>query len=345
MSRGRWQEDIDALLEGGLGEATIVGLLHVVVPGEAHDTWPSVELLLYLAEHDELAPVLRAEEADQRLVEALDQAFTAVAPRLGVRLLGPTWKRAEVARRRLDAEERKYLLVSERIEEMEQARAQRTATAYFRTMPAPIFTEAFEARFPELSATAMETIREGRDLKPLTENEALIAALREVDEGAVDEMVSGLRELAERDDFEQIMQFGVMSGGDDEVLVAGAMAVWLGRTEFVARFLHRVALGEAVAPYMAVMAGILSPQVTLHTLGQVLVDAALANPEEPGNQMTSQRAAALVSARCVLPMVGSPLKNMDEGDFPEDIQAISELVQRAWDAWHEALKRAEQSSE
>lgn len=341
MTRGRWQEDIDALLEGGLNDPTVVGLLHVILPGEAHDTWPSLELLLYVTEHEVLRPVLEAEEADLRLVEALDKAFTAVSPRLGVRLLGPTWKRSEAARRRLDAEERKYELIAQRVEERDRDEGQRIATAYFRTMPAPIFKEAFTARFPELAEQALETIREGSDLIPLTENQALIAALREVEEGAVEVMVEGLRELAARDDFEQLMQFGSLSKDDDEVLVSGAIAVWLGRSEFVSRLLQRVAMGEATAPYLAVMAGILSPHVTLNTLGQILVDAALANPEEPGNQMTPERAAALVSARCVLPLVGSPLKSMDDGEFPDDIQKLTGLVERSWQAWHEVLAHAE----
>jgi hypothetical protein len=339
MTRGRWQEDIDKLLEGGLNEATVLGLLHLLVPGEKYDTWPSVELVLYVAEHEVLAPVLRAEEADEKLVEALDRAFTAVSPRLGVRLLGPTWKRAEAARRRLDAEERKFELVAARVADMEPADAQRATTAYYRTMPAPIFADAFKARFPELSRVAAETIVSGSDLEPLGEDRALIEALREVGDGAADTMAAGLQRLADRPDFEQLMQFGLRSNDDDQVLVAAAMATWLDRTEFVAPLLHRVALGEATAPYLAVMAGILSPHVTLHTLGQILVDAALANPEEPGGAMTPHRAAALVSARCVLPLVGSPLASMDEGDFPDDIRAITDLVERAWAAWHEVLER------
>ncbi len=340
MSRIGWQEDVEKLFEGGLSEATIVGLLHLLVPGTVHDTWPSLELVLYVAEHEVLAPQLRKEAVDIRLVEALDKAFTAVSPRLGIRLLGPTWKRAEVARIRLDSEKRKYNLIAERVAEMEPADAQRTATAYFRTGPAPIFEEAFATRFPELSANARETIMDGSDLEPLVENRALIEALREVGDDAVGVMVEGLTKLANRPDFEQLMAFGSRSDDDEKVLVAAAIATWLGRTEYVAPFLHRVAMGEAIAPFVAVMAGILSPHVTLHTLGQILVDAALANPEEPGQQMTPERAAALVSARCVLPLVGSPLKSMDDGDFPEDIRVITDLVERSWAAWKAALAQA-----
>lgn len=332
----------EALESGELTEAAQKTLVRVLTPDAHEQTWPDVEVVLHVAEH----PVVRKKMGEERLPELLEtalvEAFSAVLPLLGVRAFGPLHNFAETARRRLDAERRKYEMVAERLEDLEDEEAVRLLRNYISTSPAPLFVARFRQQRPKLLEEAERQSTQGVDVDVLVADDLVTNALRDPETADADALADALAELAGHPDVTPLTLRRALAGGTaDHKLVAAAVAAHEGWADFAPPLLAQVLSGSADAAQIAVMAARLAPLMTRQVLSQFLAEAAWQNPEEPEAEITAERTHAILSARCVLPKIGSPLDAVGPDDLPEnlddDLRPVPDLVDASWELWERLI--------
>ena len=113
---------------------------------------------------------------------------------------------------------------------------------------------------------------------------------------------------------------------------------WTGSPTSRRWLLSRRPPGRQPTALFAAVGGHLEPLTSRHVFAQLLADASWNNPEEPESELTESRSAAIVSARCTLPFVGSPLDQVDEMELSEDVvterlERLPVQVRRHWSLW------------
>ena len=330
-------EEIDALLEDGEpGEEQVDRLVELLTPG-ASEPWPDLEVVLHVAEHPAIADDLQMHELAAELEAAICEALEAVLPMLGVQPYGPTFKIAEIARRELDAEGRKYELVAEKIAGVDRAEAVAMIARYLGTEPAPMFVNRMRQLHPELVADAEQ--REGAGRPRLAEGGREIVELLEDPTGEPEEVAEAIADaLADRQVPTEHLAEAIGSDDPDEQLMAAALVGWTGASRLVPAILRRIVDGSQVSPQLAVIAGLVAPEPARNVFSQLLAEATWQNPELPDAELTDQRVRAILSARSVLPRVGSPMESMTPEQVSEDVdderlRQIPAFVERYWAVW------------
>lgn len=309
---------------------------------------PNIDLLLYIAEH----PLLARLERDNRLPEELEtllvQAFFSAMPHLGIRAYGPLISLRVRARARLDAERRKYQLLAEYVERAsaKPAAALRLLRNYLETDPAPIFISAVRTRWPAWLSQAEDARARGEGLDILLSSAALIDALgapqgaapARVAEELARLMAALLEVVGQPEAADLLLRRALKSGAPQAKLVAAALATFGGRTDLVQDILGVFLSGAPQAPQFAVMAARLAPLMARNTFAQYLVDIAGQNPEEPEAKITAARTHTILSARSVLPLIGSPLAEMSAEELPDteefaQLRQIPATVAATWKMW------------
>lgn len=325
---------IDATLEDGALDAEATeALCEVLRPDPRAERWPDLEVVLHAAEHPAVAPKLRAGELPEALAEALGQALQAVLPLLGVRGLGDPAHLAHTARRRLDAEARKYELVVERLSgELEPEQAMALVRRYLETRPSPLFATRLRRAYPGHMAAAEAAIADQPELEAMAERDALVDLLVRPPVGAdaaAEALADELAALAAAVDVrDALLLKAIETGSADQKIAAAALAVWTGSTDVAPTLIGAAvgARGPAGATHvgaMAVLAARLAPAVSRQVFGQLLAEASWQNPEEPEAELTPARAEAILAARCLLPRLGSPLGAVDPEAMPETLPEAS----------------------
>jgi len=334
---------IDRILEeGDLEEEGVVDeLLEELTPGES-TPWPELEAVLHLAEHEAVASDLQMHAVPDRLERAIGEALEAVLPLLGVRPYGPTFKIAEIARREFAAETDKFELVCERLETVDDKEAAGVVARYLETEPAPMFVNRMRKRYPAIVDRASEM--EGR--APALEDyeagsrvaETLVSAeaLRAADAAEL------RNDLEAVDDPYDVATQALASDGTDDPLLGGALVASAGLADLVPTVLCRVTEGTEVAPQLAVFAARTAPEKARHGLSTFLAEVSWQNPELPEAELTEDRVRAILSARTVLPRVGSPMEAVAVDELPslgehEQLRRIPGEIEAFWEAWTEAM--------
>lgn len=335
-------QEIDRILEeGDLEEAAVDELVELMTPGESAP-WPELEAVLHLAEHEAIASDLQMHALPDRLEQAIGEALEAVLPLLGVRPYGPTFKIAEIARREFDAETEKFELVCERLEAVDEDEGARLVARYLETEPAPMFVNRMRKRHPSIVDRASEM--EGRapaleDYEPRSRVAGALAsaeALRSADP-------SDLRDdLEAADDPLEVATQALASDRAEDQLLGGALVKSAGLTDLVPTVLRRVTEGTEAAPQLAVFAARTAAEETRHGFSTFLAEVSLQNPELPEAELTESRVRAILSARTVLPRVGSPMDPVDVDELPslgdhEQLSRIPGEIDAFWEAWSEAM--------
>jgi hypothetical protein len=340
------KKKVDQLLaSSGLSEAATSELIAILTPDESGESvWPELELILHIAEHDVVATPLRRQEISEEFEEAMVQALQAVTPLLGERFYGPAFKVAQRARQRLGAERRKYELVSEKLDEgMSREGAVRMLRNYVETGPAPMFVSRLRQRFGQLLAAAERATVDSEALEALVADEELVEALMEMSAGDVELVREGLAELSERVDVREVLLMAAIdSGTDAQRAVAVALAGYLEMRDLAPSILGLASQGRWPTALYSAVGGHLEPLMARNVFAQLLADASWNNPEEPDQELTENRGAAIVTARCTLPFVGSPLDEVDEMRLSDEMatERLEELpaqVKAQWAAWEELL--------
>lgn len=337
-------QQIDHALEDGeLDEQTADVIVELLTPG-ASDPWPDIEAVLHLTEHPAVASDLRMHAIPDRLETAIVEALDAVLPLLGIRPYGPTYKIAEIARRRIDAETRKFDIVVDKLEDVADAEAPSLVARYLDTDPAPMFVNRIRRRYPDLVGTAKGK-RPAAAEGDLDSVESLGAWVRET--LGSDSMER--RELSERtpvlgDHAEKTAAAGLASDNPDMQVGGAVLMARFGIQRLVATAVRRVFEGGEAAPLLAVLCGKVAPERVKNAFSQFIAEATWQNPEMPEAELTESRIRAILSARSVLPELGSPMEPLESEELPanvddESLRAIPGLVETYWDAWDSLLDR------
>ena len=322
---------------------------------------PDAERLLNLLEHPEVARRLQDNELPEDVQGLLAGVFPEVTRQLGISAAGNLLNLAARSRARLDAERRKSALVREHLERRRDdvEASVKLVRNYLGTAPAPIFIAEIEALDPALMTRARTELEEGLDLKVLIEDPVLLETLLdppELDatsapdldpEHPANALTARLTDCQARVDaqvgggpamVDAYLRRAIKTGSPDAQFIAGALAAFGARLDLVADLLAIFLAGGARAPQLVVMAARIDPMVVRNALAQFLVDIAYQNPEEPEARLTAERTHTILSARSLLPLIGSPLPQMDAGHLPDtdefaELRPIPGLVQRSWALW------------
>jgi hypothetical protein len=328
-----------------LDESMVDSLVDALEPGDG-DQWTELEKVLEVAEHPALADDLRRHELPARLEAALAEALDAVLPMLGVRSYGPTYKLADIARRELRREQRKRDAVVDKLESMgdtadEQKRAAKIMGRYVDSEPAPMFMNEMRTLHPALVEQAQDGFDE---LEPLRRALERRDQLREALETPADVEPVGLRDavvdLEERLDLDS-RQLGLALESDEPIIARLAAAITLVQDDpkLVSRAAHAVDRGPLAAPTLAVVTGLVAPRTARMVFSQFVAEATWQNPELPDAELTDAKIRSILSARCVLPHVGSPMEPMRQQDLPGSVppglQDLPERIETLWRVWQQ----------
>lgn len=336
-------EAIDEILEGGEpGEREVDRLVELLTPGES-SPWPDLEAVLHLAEHDVIADDLKRHAVPDRLEEAIGEALEAVLPMLGVRPYGPTFKIAQIARREYEAESEKFELVAEKLEAVASDDGARIAARYLDTDPAPMFVNRMRNRYPEMidEATDVET---ATHLAAVDDREGLADRIAALDLPLDAEARDVIEELEAIDSPAPTATEALASDDWRELVLGGALMGIGGLSDLASTALRRVTEGSRAAPLLAVFAARTAPERTRYAISTFLAEVSWQNPELPEAELTESRVRAILSARAVLPRVGSPMEPVDAEELPsldehDQLRSLPDRIDGFWEAWDELRDR------
>ncbi len=310
-------------------------LIRLISPDDGTGHWPHVLVLLHLLESPRVFSELTTESFPGELAKVLEAGLKTAGISLGFRPVGPLHIQTMQVRQRFDSEQRKYELVSRRLAAgVEQTEAVRMLGAYLDTGAGPLFVEAFREQFSELLIAA-EALRKEQLAQLLTDSE-LIDLLKFEDvssvEHAAEEIKRRLSMLSENmKNPQMILARALREGVVDAQLVAISLAGYLRLSDLTANLLELVLKDSAISPQAAVVAAYLSPEMTRQMLSDLLADMMYGNPEDPDMLITPAREIAIVTARCVLPRIGSPLAKVGAGEIPSS--RLPEQIESIWQTW------------
>jgi hypothetical protein len=345
------QAQIDDILEGPLpspdqwSEERVDQLVDVMQPRES-EPWPDLQVVFHLAEHPAIAEPLRKHALPARLEAAIGHSLEANLPLLGIHPYGPTYKLVELARQEFDKEQRKFDLVTSRLEDLGDEEAAAMVARYLGTDPAPVFETQLEGRFPDIvqRARARGGV-DGRDALQVEDDvaEALKRPIRDPD-AAVERLIRYFRQTESPD--EAMLAKALADGSPREQRpreqrVAVGWMAWHGLDSLVSAALGVSVAGSEAAPLCTVLAALTDPERARNTLSLFLTEVTLQNPEEQQETLTPERVRAILSMRYVLPHLDSPIEPLPPEDLPElpdpSLRAIPQQVEQLLDIWRRVL--------
>lgn len=318
-------------------------LIRLISPDDGAGHWPHVLVLLRLMESPRVFSELTEEGFPGDLAEVLEAGLKTAGISLGFRPVGPLHIQTMQVRQRFDSEQRKYELVSGRLASgVEQTEAVRMLGAYLDTGAGPMFVEAFREQYSELLLAA-EALRKEQLAQLLADSE-LVELLRfehvESVEHTADEIKRRLAALPlEMKNPQMVLARALREGVEDAQLVAIGLIGYLGLSDLAANLLELILRDSVFSPQAAVVAGYLSPEMTRQMLSDLLADMMYGNPEDPDMVITPAREIAIVTARCVLPRIGSPLPGVEAGEIA--LSRVPEKIDAIWQSWAVVLQKSE----
>lgn len=273
-------------------------------------------------------------------ITALERLMNA----LGLRSLGDIYKMILEGRRVLEVEQRKCSLILDRAGSVPEEKLESFLVGFLSTSPAPLFEEKLEQELPDAMARARaEWTRQasfefdGRD--------ELLASVRGEDALEDPAAVAGLlARMREATPSHQRVVRAVLGGGDEDALLLAALLAGSTRErDFANAILSGFMRAGQDALALGVIAAKLDPLAARQVFSLFVADASWGNPEEPENQLTGPRAIALITARYLLPELGSPMEPMAvEASSREMIERfelpdVPALVERWRERWERIL--------
>jgi hypothetical protein len=319
-----------------LDEETADELVELLTPGSS-EPWPDLEAVLHLAEHPAVADGLKKHAIPDRLEQAIGEALEAVFPLLGIRPYGPTFKLVDIARRRLDSESHKYDLVSEKLQEVDDQQRVAILSRYLDTDPAPMFVNRFRRLYPEIVPKADEARESG-----------------EVARGRLDEIVDDVESRRQQGSStlraayeatggvdspaDEVAALGLASDDSDEQVIGAALMDRFDLDDLLAVAFRRVMEGADAAPLLAVITSKMRPERARNAYSTFIGEVSWQNPELPEAELTPDRARAILTARSVLPELGSPMERLSTEELEEHVEDpelldVPETVAEAWETW------------
>ncbi len=310
-------------------------LIRLISPDDGAGHWPDVLVLLHLLESPRIFSALPTETFPTDLGEVLEAGLKTAGISLGFRPVGPLHVQTMQLRQRFESERRKYELVSGRLASgVEKTEAVRMLGAYLDTGAGPLFVSVFREQYAELLLAA-EALREEQLAQLVTDLE-LIEFLRFETvvsvEQAADEIKRRLAALpTQMKNPQMVLARALREGGVEAQLVAVGLVGYLRIADLAPNLLEMVLKDSAVSPQAAVVAAYLSPEMTRQMLSDLLADMMYGNPEDPDMVITPARETTIVTARCVLPRIGSPLPRIEVGEIASS--RVPEQIENIWQTW------------
>ena len=241
--------------------------------------------------------------------------------------------------RTLGAEARKHALVMAHIKDAPEARQLSLLTGYLSTRPAPLFAGQIAHAYPALWDHAKAAWHARQNVTYIPHREALLGALRALDQADAKNVTFWLEALQVRPDRLEIERI-LDQGTPDGVLLMAAHAAIHGAEPLAQPLLNRVMLAVDDVIPLAVIASRLSPRAASQAFSLMLVETMMGNPEDPHNQWTPARAKATIVVRSLLPWLGSQIPEVRLGADHPDAPLLQDVRQRtrgAWEVWGEVV--------
>lgn len=322
---------IDEILDGGaLDEGAAEELTELLSPA-ANGAGFEPRAVLHVAEHPVVEAAVEEDRVPPELQRVLAEAIGAVSAMLGEWSGAPLSVQASRLRRRFDREQNKYEIVRDKLDTVDDETAADIVGSYLDTSPAPMFSKRLAMDFGDVYDRAQSKRSAGK--ASLTEDDQLLELLQF--DAPFDSSGRELYELLEQlatelaGDAKAVAERALAAGDDDERLVAGVLAVREGATDLSHGLLMEVAAAKLHAPQSAAFAGQLAPSLARHVLGRFLVDVLNeGTPTEDLEVDETELQRAIVAARTVLPLIGSPLEEVEQ--LEAEHEETAERARRAW---------------
>ena len=240
-------------------------------------------------------------------------------PALGVRAVGTLATLAPEAARALALEQKKLELITSRAHSVSEERLQEMLVGYLTTRPAPLFQSKLGAKLPAPFEAALAQWSRLRAMDVPHQSALLEAARAQPAFCDIPQAVEMLQETCALLGAPERVMRGVLM--DPRAHAEAKVLAALCAGYCIASHLCEAVLSQVLlAPsqdieLFAVIAAHLDPVMTRQVLALSLADISWGNPEEPENQWTPARARATITARTLLPLVGSPLGSFDLESF------------------------------
>lgn len=325
-------EEIDRLLERDRLDEQIADRLCELLDSGAESGGFDIEEVLHLAEHPVILDAVEQRELPGALQQRIAEAIGAVSGMLGESSGAPLGVQARRLRRCWERERKKFRMVRQRLDEKGLREGSEILGRYLDTSPAPMFSRRLASQFQQMYDRACSSKTEARRL--LTGDDRLVELLQfesPLDDRRRRQLTGRLESLVEElDDPEATAGRALAAAEGDKRLVAAALAVHTRMRTQAHPLLMDVVRGGDVAPQAAAFAAHLAPSLARHVLGRFLVDVLNDGTPTEDLQVDRQKLReAIVAARTVLPLIGSPLDDLEQIDTRA--QQIAGKVRRGWD--------------
>lgn len=329
------KQAVDRILEGSLDENAVDEIVDIVAGDE---TWPSVELVLYITTHSTVSEPMHDDELPTRLEEALSDAMEAILPMLGSRGYGPLYNHVRKAKRLLDREREKYEATARYLEAEDTSEAHADIIdRYLDTDPAPLFSSRLRIRFPSLFRTA-EKRRSKRSRAggaPIPISETMRTQLTSLDETSADVLGDEIEHvLSNRPITPSTLKDTLQKTGTLGQLAAAAIALYKGDGQYGPIIMENVLKNPDTIVQLTVIGSLLSPEVARNVFSQYLAEASMTSPGEDGAEFYTENSRAILAARCALAYLNEELDKVTEGDVPgeDKYESLTDLPTRI-DRW------------
>ncbi len=324
----------ELLASNDLDDATVDALCELLRPAgqKIGIDLDHVEGVLYVAEHPAIAGAFDSDEVPPELEAALAESIGATSRILGEWTGAPFAAQVDRIRRRFDREEKKYEMVRNRLLDDPDDTGVTVLGSYLDTDPAPLFVRRLASEFATLYDRAQK--QRGVSQATLVGDDRLLELLcfdPSMTDDDEDELAERLDALADEiDDLDATVVRAIERNETDSRLVASFLAVDRELSDAAHGLLMVVARGEPHAAQAAVCAGRLAPSLARQVLAGFLVDVLNdSTPTEDREVDEDALRRAIVAARTVLPLIGSPVDEIEQIDATAE--AVAGRVRRAWE--------------
>lgn len=320
-------------------EADMAQIVLCLQPPEQPVTRAHIELFVRAATHPSLSHRIQQGQYPDELKQVLEHNVLKIMPRLGLRVVGPLAKLIPEATRVFGAESRKYDLVAKRVATQDPDRRINTLTAYLQTKPAPLFCQLMGEHFGEHWDQAQEDLSDLKHLSVFREQTMLLDALRqiEVDPGTLKEALHQSTTAIDTQGWRHRLPLALESMREDDRLVASALACHWKEVGWCSTLLDHFLAAQPDSYIIGVMAAALEPMMAKQVFSLFLLDMSLGNAEEPEYQLTDVRIQLILTARWLLPHLGSPIDDeqidaLKQSGQPMILDTLDH-IESMWEAW------------
>jgi hypothetical protein len=335
-----WQDELDEMIGSELDEQTVDALVEFMTPEQ---TWPQLDELIYVSKHPTVWPALQRGDVPEKLEQKLSECLETLLPMLGTRGYGPVSNHVEKASRVYKAERKKYNVVIEKLEELNDKSARISLLKRFLdTDPAPLFSSRLRSRYPLLIQEAEESRSQAPRGGSLVPDPTVIQRLK-APRGGDAELTDLLDSyLQQHPSTPSTIEKALEAGSADQKLMGAALAVYKGEPQYGPLIVDAALELDDYSPYLAILGALVAPTTARNIFSQFLTEASLTDPDKPESKAFAGKSRTILALRSLLPKLDSPLSSVTEADIPENIdeESLDDVpgkIDALWDNYQQLL--------